>query len=119
MQTRNESLPKNEILKSNNDFKKVIYSGRRIDKRFISVYYLKASPPARKVGFIVAKRIGKAHIRNKIKRRMREIYRKNRYRMADGAYFILRAKKGIDAVKFGELESEITAGMKHAGILNA
>ena len=119
MLTRDESLPKNEILKSNADFKKIIYSGRRIDKRFISVYSLKSFPPARKVGFIVAKRIGKAHIRNKIKRRMREIYRKNRYRMTEGSYIIIRAKNGIDGIKYTELEGEITAGLKHAGLINA
>ena len=49
---------------------------------------------------------------------MREIYRKNRYRMASGAYFILRARNGIDGIRYGELESEITAGLKHAGIIN-
>lgn len=47
-----------------------------------------------RIGITVTKKIGKAAIRNRIKRQVREFYRKNKRRLPTGYDFVIIARKG-------------------------
>ncbi|MFO7890854.1 MAG: ribonuclease P protein component [bacterium] len=86
-----QCLPKHEIINKDNEFKKIFTRGRQWNGRFIKCFVLHAKE--RKVGFIIAKRVGKAVIRNRIKRFMRETYRKNRQRIQNFHILICARKQ--------------------------
>ena len=52
-------------------------------------------------GFMVSKRLGNAVVRNKIKRRLREIVRQNSLKEGWDAVFI--ARRGAEKASFGQL----------------
>lgn len=69
MSTKIISLSKNE------DFKKIL-GGKKINNKFITIFFKKIYPRKLKylnISFITKKKLGKAVIRNKIKRRLRNI----------------------------------------------
>lgn len=72
----NQCLPKNEIISKDREIRQIFIRGQQWKGKFLKCFFLPA--PERKVGFIVAKKFGKAVTRNRIKRLMREAYRKNR-----------------------------------------
>jgi ribonuclease P protein component len=74
-----EKLPKKEIIRSKLDFKDIIQNGQRWNGQSIRCFYLEGEK--REVGFAAPKRLGHAVMRNRLKRFMREIYRKNKYRL--------------------------------------
>lgn len=84
-----QRLPKNEIIKKNNEFKTILSRGRQWEGKYIKIFTLEAKE--RKVGFLVPKKVGNAVIRNRIKRLMREIYRKNRQNI-NNMHLVLYAK---------------------------
>ena len=47
------------------------------------VYALKTQRGDRRVGYTVSTKLGKAVVRNRIRRRLREIYRLNSYKLKD------------------------------------
>ena len=63
-------------LKKNYQFKKVYNEGKYYVEKFVVMYIISNDSNFNRVGFSVSKKVGKSVIRNKIKRRMKEAYRK-------------------------------------------
>ncbi len=81
-------LPKANRLTKKNDFDVVFRGGRTLRGDFLMAKVLENQLPASRFGFVVSKKVsGKAIIRNKVKRRLRDV--------AGG---LLAGKKSIDVV---------------------
>jgi ribonuclease P protein component len=62
--------------------------------------------PAR-VGFTTPRALGKAVIRNRIRRRVREAFRKHLKELNPGWSIVVNPRKGVLAAGFPELEAEV------------
>jgi len=60
-----------------------------------------------RVGLTAGKVLGKAHERNRIKRRMREALRRHVELLPPGCDLILHPRRGVLTIEFGKLEAEI------------
>ncbi len=65
------------------------------------------SPPAPRVGLTAGKVLGKAHERNRIKRRMREALRRHVDLLPQGCDLIFHPRRGVLTLDFAKLEAEI------------
>lgn len=97
----------NKGLKKTNEFKRVFSQGNRRYGRYIIVYILSGPQEGSRVGFIVKKSIGKAVQRNKIKRRLREIWRLKGRELTTASDVVILAKKEITEASFEEIEEEL------------
>jgi ribonuclease P protein component len=66
-----------------------------------------ALPAGPRVGLTAGKVLGKAHERNRIKRRMREALRRHVDLLPQGFDLILHPRRVVLALEFGKLEAEI------------
>jgi ribonuclease P protein component len=98
-----ETLPKDLILHKDIEIKEIFKSGHFIRTKYLSMHYLASDDE--KVAFVISKRAGKAHRRNRIKRWLREIYRKNKQHFV-GIRVIFYVKKPVDA-GYEQLKDEI------------
>jgi ribonuclease P protein component len=73
---------------------------------------LKATGP--RVGLTVGKVIGKAHERNRIKRRMREALRRHVDLLPQGCDLILHPRRTVLTVDFKKLEAEVVRILQQA-----
>ena len=108
-----QSLPKKEIIKKGEVFREVIQSHKRRRYRYLQ-FFIRESDK-RQVGFAVPKRLGKAVRRNRIKRLMREIYRKHRQEIGHYQIVILANKEANNA-GLPELEKEFQQFMPLCGV---
>ena len=69
-------------------------------------------------GMVVSKRVGKAHDRNKAKRRLRTICRQWLPRLRDSYDIVLVARPGAATVEFAQLEVAVGALFRRAGLLS-
>jgi ribonuclease P protein component len=76
---------------------------------------LKTSP-ATKAGFITSRRVGGAVVRNRVRRRLREIVRIDRPRLKPGCWLVLIARQKAAGVEFEELQREWRALAARAGL---
>ena len=94
---RREALPKAERVREDADFTRILQEGRRLRGRYASVFWLPGrsdETEPNRAGVAAGKRLGKAAVRNRLKRRLREAYRKNkRILPCRGVSLILVASK--------------------------
>ena len=103
-------------LKLNHIFRR-LYSTSGHANAFLVLYARKNHTPYNRVGITVSKKLGKAHIRNRVRRRLREVYRINEEKFQPGWDIVVVARsKAIDA-PFDQLVRGYLALAKKAGIL--
>ena len=110
------SLPRDKILRHRNDFDEVRREGKRVASKHLALNFLRVANSERRAGFIVPKVCGDAVRRNKIKRRLREIYRQQQHELAADLQSVWIARKGAADVEFAELKREMLALYGKAGV---
>jgi len=104
-------------LRSNEDFKKVYKYGKSYWNRNLVIYFRKNELDHCRIGFTVTKKIGNSVVRNKIRRRMKEIIRKNIDNISGEYDIILVPKKNVADIDYKTLESATIHILKLAGLL--
>ena len=103
-------------LKLNHIFQR-LYRSQGQANAYMVLYARKNRTQCNRVGITVGKKIGKAHIRNRTRRRLREIYRLNEDKFQPGWDIVVVARtKAVDA-DFGKLTAAYLSLAKKAGIL--
>ena len=103
-------------LKLNHVFRK-LYHTKGVADGFLVLYARKNRTPGNRVGITVSKKLGKAHIRNRTRRRIREVYRLNEEKFRPGWDIVVVARsKAVDA-PFDKLVKGYLALAQKAGIL--
>jgi len=90
---KDESLPKSLILKSKKEFEEIFEKGSRKSSGNLTIYCYESKEPGQKFGFLVDKKVKKSVSRNKLKRWLREIVRKNKEKFSSGQKMIFFSKK--------------------------
>lgn len=75
---RPEALLKERRLAKRREFVRVYDSGQKVFSRFSVLFFLSNDLPHSRIGITVTKKVGKANVRNRLKRWTREIYRRQR-----------------------------------------
>ncbi|MFH1287403.1 MAG: ribonuclease P protein component [bacterium] len=97
---------KRERLKVTADYNEVLKKGEKVTHPFFYLYFIRNNLLFNRLGIRVGKRFGAACVRNRVKRIIREVYRKNK-----------SAVKGLDLVfipRYGKefLFSDMEAAVK-------
>jgi ribonuclease P protein component len=105
--TASEKLPRARLIRRRALFTATREHGRRFTNRWMTLSVLPRDPAAgsdaSEVAFLTPKRIGGAVIRNKLRRRMREIYRRAPGVPRD-VYLVWIARPTAADLPFGELK---------------
>ena len=102
-----QRFPKTARLRQTKDFAKVREHGKTSQSRLIRIGLLRtgADQPA-KVGIITSRRVGGAVIRNKVRRRLREILKTCISQIPAGLLVVIIAKSTAAEVPFKQLQAE-------------
>lgn len=106
-------------LRSNMEFRKVYSGGKNYWNRNLVLYVKKNNIGNTRVGYSITKKIGNSVIRNKIRRRMKEIYRLNFKCIKSNYDLIFIPKKNVVDISYKELESAMLHILKLAGVLTS
>ncbi|MFN2540549.1 MAG: ribonuclease P protein component [Chthoniobacterales bacterium] len=72
-----------------------------------------------RAGFITSRRIGRAVVRNRVRRRLREIVRRNQHEIGAGVWVVTIARAAAAHATYRQLEDEWLRLAKRASILAA
>lgn len=110
-------LNKLNRLKKRYQFSYVYKYGEHISGNYMVLYFTTAKNKHMKVGLAVTKKVGHAVVRNKIRRRLREIVRKQLPNLKQNYNIIVVAKDCITNAPFNILTTEFNKLTKKAGII--
>lgn len=98
-------------------FRAVYRRGRLRFGRYTAVHVLSVgnSDPA-KVGLSVSKRVGTAVVRNRIKRRLREIARAAAPKIPQGVHIVIGCKASARDATFQQLQADVLGAMRGLGL---
>jgi len=112
------SFPKSRRLTKASEYEHVKQKGftRRGKLLMLNVVAVENSGPCR-AGFIASRRIGGAVVRNRVRRRLREIVRQHQHELREGFWIVLVARRDAAEANYRPLEHELLRLAKRASIL--
>ena len=102
-------------LKNNNDFRRVYRKGTSVVHSCLVVYIRPNRQGENRLGFTVTSKVGKAHTRNRVRRRLREIYRLHESELQPGMDMVVVARARAAEVSYRRLETEFLAACHELG----
>ncbi len=103
-------------LVSPEEFRLVYREGRRVVRDPVAVYVRRNRLPVSRVGFSVARGIGTAVARNRLRRRIREAFRHEQVHLAGGFDVVLVPRAPAAATPFTELRAVLREALTQAGV---
>ena len=113
------SFPKARRLTHRSEFERVKREGitqQRGKLMILSVMPAENSAPWR-AGFITSGRLGGAVVRNRVRRRLREIVRRHQHELREGVWFVIIARHEAVTASYGTLQDEWLRLARRASIL--
>lgn len=106
-----QTFRKKERLRLRKDFDKVFREGKVVQNDYLVMLYRKNGLEYSRIGIVVKRRFGKAHDRNKVKRWIREIYRRWKSEFPKGYDYVFLTRKKLsdefEDTNFWEIREKI------------
>ena len=103
-------------LKLNHIFRRLYRTNGYADG-YMVLYARRNRTDTNRVGITVGKKLGKAHIRNRARRRLREVYRLNEEKFTPGWDIVIVARSKSVEAEFAKLTKSFLTLAKKAGLL--
>lgn len=104
------------MLKRRSDFQRVYRTGRSWANQYFVLYVFESDILDGKAGFAAGKKLGCAVVRNRVKRLLRESYRKHQAELKPGLALLLVGRKAMVGVKCDVVEKSFVSLGRKAGI---
>ncbi len=106
-------------IKKNRDFRIIYKRGKSAVSPVLAVYMRKTKDVGNHIGITVSTKVGKAVVRNRVRRRIREAYRVNEDKFLPGRDIIIVARVRASETSFSEIEKNLLALSEKLGLLKS
>ena len=106
-------LPRTYRLKDKNDFRKVYQRGKSAAYPYFVLYYKTNNLKQSRIGFSVSKKVGKATVRNRKKRQLRELCRQKLQFFPGGKDYIIIVRSRALGASFAQLSEQMDKALIH------
>jgi len=104
-------------LTKNYEFKRLYNKGKSAASKLVVVYFQRNNFAENRLGITVSTKLGGAVQRNRIRRRLKEIYRLNEHSLRKGHSIVIVARHSSKDAKWSELESSVLSLFSKLGLL--
>jgi ribonuclease P protein component len=95
------------------DFEAVYRRGARLKSPQFVVFYCATDGARSRFGISVKKALGNAVVRNRIRRRIREILRRNLQEIPSGWDFVMHPRRSVASSNFAALQTELVGLLRN------
>ena len=104
-------------LKKNSDFRRLYAKGKSAVNPYLVVYCRKNRENRNRFGYTVSAKLGHAVVRNRVRRRLREIVRLNGARLVPGYDVVIVARSRCVDAEYRKMEEAYLKAVKKLGLL--
>ena len=105
-----------EKLRGDVEFRRVLQAGTRAGGKLLAAHVL-ASQRDTRAGFVAARVVGGAVVRNRARRVMREAWRAVHPSVVPGTHVVFVSRPGIRDARTGEVAAEMAALLRRKGVV--
>ena len=102
-----QAFPKTFRLLRRSEFRRVYDEGQRRSASLCTVFYRPNGLPHSRLGITTPVRLGNAVHRNRLRRRVREVFRLNRANLPGGWDLLVNPREAVGKVPFATLQREL------------
>jgi len=99
-------------IRSNRLYKEILNTGKKCNTPYFSMLVKENKEGYSRLGVIASKKVGNACIRNRCKRRLRELFRLNYEKIKNGYDIVLIAHKGLESVLWKKINEQFQDCLK-------
>ena len=107
-----EGLGPEDRIRRRSEYQKIQKRGRRFHTRHFIILVLPNETGLRRIGVTVTKKVSSAVGRNRVKRLVREVFRRNRIVFPEGSDVVLIARDGAAALSYAEVLDEVRGALE-------
>ncbi len=101
-----QRFPKSDRILKRELFRRVYDTGKKIQARFFTAFILPNSQQQSRIGITATRKTGNSVERNRLRRRVRELYRRNKWRVPPGIDIVINVKDGLARAGYDEIEKD-------------
>jgi ribonuclease P protein component len=117
-QRPDQGLARKQRLTRTRDFEETFQQGQRFPGQLMVLWLRHGADAGLRLGVVTAKRVYRRSVdRVRARRRLREAYRRNRFRFRGSCDVILTARQPINKVRFGDIEAELLKLARRSGLI--
>lgn len=98
-------MNKEKIIRKSETFSKIIGEKKSIKNKYYSIYYTKSNNTL--YGITIPKKVGKAHIRNKIKRQIKNIIITHEKDIQNNINYVIIIKEAILELNYQDMTNQL------------
>ena len=100
-------FPRSARLTRASEFRQVKQDGKSFTGKYLVLAVLRQpGEPFVRAGLVTSRRVGPAVVRNRVRRRLREVYRLNRSRICPGWWLVMIARVSASSASLAQLEQD-------------
>jgi len=104
---KDERLRKEERLRRKRDFQSIARDGTRRNTKNFLIIMRRNDLGFSRVGAVASKKMGKAVERNRVKRLIREFFRRNKDKLPPSTDYLIVGKKGAQSLNYVQVVEEL------------
>jgi ribonuclease P protein component len=105
-------------LVSSKRFDEAFGQGRKYVGRLMIMFLRSGEGASFRLGVVTSRKVGESHVRSLARRRLREVFRRNRARLRGDFDALLLARAGVDRAPWADVVKDFLSLAKRAGILS-
>ncbi len=110
------SFPPEARIRKRGEFDAVQAKGTRVSSRHFIFLIAAADSTQSRIGFIITRKAEPSSVRrNRMRRRLREIFRNNRQKLTKKIDLVIIARKGAAQREYGEIREEVLGVLSRGG----
>ncbi|HJQ41008.1 MAG TPA: ribonuclease P protein component [Thermoanaerobaculia bacterium] len=113
-----EALPKTKRLAKRREFLRVYEKGQKLVSRYVVLFFAANGLTQSRIGITATKKLGKANIRNRLKRWTREVYRRQREPLGIDAHaldVVVNVKPNAADATFADYSRDLVRALQRLG----
>jgi len=109
-----EGFPKSDRILKRETFRRTYDGGRKYQAKYFTAFVIPNQQETSRLGITVTRKTGKSVDRNRSRRLVREVFRKNKWRVPPGVDIVINVKTALSSAGYDELEGDFVEFLKRA-----
>lgn len=112
-----KNFPRSSRLTRSADFRRLFRRGRRLNRGQLTLVWLTNNVEEQRFTPVASRKVGNAVRRNRLRRRLKELYRLHRHHLPAKLHFVFITRRGAAELCWNELRETVFELWQEAGLI--